>query len=146
MVCRRELQAAQARFRPPELPEHSSTPIFSVLLLLVLGLTVEYGIRSHSPRAVSAQPQPKIAANAPQISMYSTSWCGACEQARAYLRKHEIPFIEYDVEEDRNAARRMRELNPRGVVPTIVVDDYVMVGFNAAELNQRIELASQHGS
>lgn len=39
MVCRRELQAAQARFRPPELPEHSSTPIFSVLLLLVLGLT-----------------------------------------------------------------------------------------------------------
>ena len=77
------------------------------------------------------------------ITMYSTSWCGACVAARDYMRAHDIAFTELDVGEDAAAKKRQLELNPRGSVPTIDVDGReVLVGFGAKTLEAAIARAA----
>ena len=77
------------------------------------------------------------------INMYSTSWCGACARARAYMTQQNIAFTDFDVERDASANARAAQLNPRGSVPTIVVDDEVIIGFSANSLETRIERAAR---
>jgi mycoredoxin len=72
------------------------------------------------------------------ITMYSTSWCGACIAARDHMRAKGIAFTEHDVEADPAAKAQQLQLNPRGGVPTIDVDGReTLVGFSA----QRLEAA-----
>ncbi|HKP55520.1 MAG TPA: glutaredoxin family protein [Polyangiales bacterium] len=77
------------------------------------------------------------------ITMYSTSWCGACKQARAYMEANSIAFTDYDVEHDAAARAQAHRLNPRGSVPTISVDGDVMVGFSAGSLEHKIDDAAR---
>src|SRR6185436_7659911 len=64
------------------------------------------------------------------IDMYSTSWCGVCARARRYMNAHGVHYKDYDVDEDSAARARYHALNPRHSVPTIAIDDMVMVGFS----------------
>lgn len=77
------------------------------------------------------------------IIMYSTSWCGVCGRARAYMQQRNIPFTDFDVEHDAAASARQRALNPRGSVPTITIDDDVMIGFSPDSLENRIDRAAR---
>lgn len=77
------------------------------------------------------------------ITMYSTSWCSACKQARAYMQEQAIEFTDLDVEHDAAARARARALNPRGSVPTISIDGDVMIGFSARSLESRIDSAAR---
>jgi mycoredoxin len=55
------------------------------------------------------------------ITVYSTSWCGACRGVKAFLRHHNIPFDEIDIDKHREAADQViRWSGGRRVVPTIV--------------------------
>lgn len=65
----------------------------------------------------------------PPVELYVTSWCGYCKKARAFLRSRGIPFREYDVERDAQAARRLAGFNSRGGVPVAVIGDQVLLGF-----------------
>jgi glutaredoxin len=67
-----------------------------------------------------------------RVLMYATSWCGACRAARAWFARKRITYVEKDIEKDPAAAQAMRRLNPRGGVPTIVINGQVMVGFSPA--------------
>jgi glutaredoxin len=78
-----------------------------------------------------------------QITMYSTSWCGACKQARAYMLQKQIRFTELDVDHDIEANARQHVLNPRGSVPTITVDDELLIGFSGEALEKRIDRAAK---
>ena len=77
------------------------------------------------------------------ITMYSTSWCGACVKARGYMQAKNIAFTELDVEHDAAARAKARSLNPRGSVPTIAIDTEVMVGFSPESLESRITRAAK---
>jgi glutaredoxin len=78
------------------------------------------------------------------ITMYSTSWCGVCKRARAYMQQHQISFTELDVEHDAAASARQHALNPGGGVPTIAIDDQVLIGFSPESLESRIDTAAKH--
>ena len=77
------------------------------------------------------------------ITMYSTSWCGACRVARRYFDERGIAYRELDVERDRSAALRMRELNPRGSVPTIDIEGQVLIGFSSRAIEAAIDSAAR---
>ena len=72
------------------------------------------------------------------VRLYSASWCGACNKARAFLKREDIPFVEKDVEKDPgasaeiSAAARRAGIDPSQLsgVPIIVVGDEVMMGFD----------------
>lgn len=73
------------------------------------------------------------------ITMYSTSWCGYCSKARSFFDSRGIPFVEKDVETDRQGAAEFREIaGGRGGVPVIVVNGKVMRGFSQPAIEAAI--------
>jgi glutaredoxin len=75
----------------------------------------------------------------PVVTIYGTSWCGACRAARQYMIEHKIPFADKDVERDPAAARELAEkANKMGVptdrVPVIDVRGRLLLGFDRARI------------
>lgn len=83
------------------------------------------------------------ARNKVTITMYSTTWCGVCTEARNYMQSKQIAFRELDVDHDAAAKAKARTLNPRGSVPTIAIDEEVLVGFSPKSLEDRISRAAK---
>jgi len=72
----------------------------------------------------SAQPQP------PQpVVMYATAWCPYCAKARAYFKRTNTAYVEYDIERSADAHAEFKRLGGRGV-PLIVVGSERLRGFN----------------
>lgn len=69
------------------------------------------------------------AAKAGQVTMYSTSWCGHCKNARNYFAARRIAYREIDVEKSAEAAREFKALGGDGV-PLILVGGKAMSGFD----------------
>ncbi|MGH7329862.1 MAG: glutaredoxin family protein, partial [Polyangiaceae bacterium] len=114
------------------------------------------GMATTVPTAVAGNQQPDTNDNGgsgdpvntahPTVIIYGASWCGACHEAEAYLRKKNVPFVDKDIEKDAVAAREMqgklRQAGlPSGSIPVIDVHGKVMVGFNAAEIDQALGTA-----
>ncbi|MFO0678685.1 MAG: glutaredoxin family protein [Polyangiaceae bacterium] len=94
------------------------------------------------PAPVGNGPLDEPGSQRPAIIIYGASWCGACHEAAAYLKRKGIPFVEKDIELDADAGREMRaKLSKAGLrsgsIPVIDVRGTVMVGFSA----ERIEAA-----
>jgi glutaredoxin len=75
----------------------------------------------------------------PVVTLYGASWCGACKQARAYLRSRRIPFADKDIERDQAAARELGEKARRlGVgadrIPVLDVRGRLLIGFDKERL------------
>lgn len=68
-------------------------------------------------------------AGAPEVIMYSASWCVYCDRARDHFEADGIRYREYDVENSAKGRRDYDRLNGRGV-PIILVDDRRMNGFS----------------
>lgn len=71
----------------------------------------------------------------PSVLIYSTSWCGYCKKAKAFFEANDIAYTELDIEKDQTAKDAFEEAGYRGV-PTILVDDEVIVGFNEERLRE----------
>ncbi|WP_236519513.1 glutaredoxin family protein [Sandaracinus amylolyticus] len=105
--------------------------------------------RPREPRVIEATPpldRHALAAARRRVSivMYSTSWCGACRRARAFLDQLEgVSYVEHDIEADERARARMRALNPRGSIPTIDVEGRVFVGLSPSALEAAIDDAAR---
>ena len=80
-----------------------------------------------------------LAANEAGVTLYSTSWCGACKQAKAFLNQHGIAYLEYDVEKSDEGRQQFVALGGRGV-PLIVIDGTVIKGFNPVEMKRLLDL------
>ena len=73
------------------------------------------------------------------VILYSTTWCPACRTARDYMKQNSIPFVEKDIEKDRQAAAELLEKARRaGIsasgVPVLDVGGSLMQGFDPARL------------
>lgn len=57
----------------------------------------------------------------PKVTMYSTTWCGDCRNAKRALRDAGIDFSEVDIDQDDDAAKQVIEWSGgRRVIPTIL--------------------------
>lgn len=59
-----------------------------------------------------------------QIVLYGVSWCGDCRRARQVFSRMNVPFLEIDIDADKQAEAFVKQVN-RGnrSVPTIVFPD-----------------------
>jgi len=76
----------------------------------------------------------------PVVTIYGTSWCGACRAARQYLTERRIPFADKDIERDAAAARELGEKAakmgvPTDRVPIIDVRGRLLQGFDRARID-----------
>ncbi len=76
-------------------------------------------------RSQAAMSSPKAA----KVELYSTSWCPYCKNAANFFRANNIPFIEYDIEKDPNAARRKDQLDSKRGVPFAIINGQKIHGF-----------------
>lgn len=81
------------------------------------------------------------------VIVYGASWCGACHQAMAYLKKKHIPAIEKDVEADPRAQAEMEQKLARagrrgGSIPVIDVKGTILIGFEANALDAAVRAAA----
>ncbi len=75
------------------------------------------------------------------VVVYTTPTCGYCYQAKEFLKRQGIPFVEKNVAADRHAATEMVQLSGQQGVPVITVDGQVVVGFNQPRLMQLLQAA-----
>jgi glutaredoxin-like YruB-family protein len=75
------------------------------------------------------------------VVVYTTPTCGYCHQAKAYLSRQGVPFVEKNVAADQAAAMEMISKSGQQGVPVITVDGEVVIGFNQPRLSQLLEKA-----
>jgi len=80
-----------------------------------------------------------LAAGPPVVTVYGTSWCGACRAARQYLSERKIPFADKDIEKDADAARELAaKASKMGIptdrVPVLDVRGRLLLGFDRARV------------
>lgn len=73
-----------------------------------------------------------FAVAAPKVELYTTSWCPYCQKARDFFRSRGIAFKEYDIEKDKEAALRKRQLDTRNGVPFVLIDGRGIHGYSEA--------------
>lgn len=70
------------------------------------------------------------------VKVYSTPTCGFCHQVKAYLNQRGVPFQEFDVSRDRNAAMHMVQISGQQGVPVVEINGQVIVGFNRPAIDK----------
>lgn len=60
----------------------------------------------------------------PQVTMYSTVWCGYCQRLKAQMTREGVTYVEIDIEHDAEAAAFVERVNGGNqTVPTVVFAD-----------------------
>ncbi|MDQ3465153.1 MAG: mycoredoxin [Actinomycetota bacterium] len=66
-----------------------------------------------------SSPQPQ-----PQLTMYTTSWCGYCVRLKRMMQREDIDFAEVNIETDESAVELVMNVNGGNqTVPTLVFAD-----------------------
>jgi len=74
-----------------------------------------------------------------KVTVYTTPTCGYCYQAKQFLNRQGVSFVEKNVAADRKAAMEMVRLSGQQGVPVIAVDGQVVVGFDQPRLMQLLK-------
>jgi glutaredoxin 3 len=65
----------------------------------------------------------------PEITMYTTSWCGYCVRAKMLLDSLGLPYEEISLDDDSQFRQHLFELTGGWTVPQIVIDGKPIGGF-----------------
>lgn len=75
-----------------------------------------------------------------EVKIYTTPTCPYCKMAKKFLNDNGIKYQEFNVAEDKAARKEMKDKCNSLAVPTICFDGEVLVGFNEAELKEKLGL------
>lgn len=64
------------------------------------------------------------------VEIYITDWCPYCAQAIKFLQANHIQYVAYDIEKDKEAAKRKKELSGRKGVPFAIIKGKKIYGFS----------------
>jgi glutaredoxin len=68
-----------------------------------------------------------------RVVIYTTLRCPHCQHLKRWLKKHDIPFLDFNVAKPGKMQKRFFEMGGQSV-PMIVVGDHHFVGFNPNQL------------
>jgi glutaredoxin len=87
------------------------------------------------------EPRPSLSAETVDIEIYTTSRCGYCRQAKAYMDDHGIEYLEKNVETDEAL---LREFHARGgqAVPYFFIHGEPMRGWEPARFEEALARGS----
>ena len=76
----------------------------------------------------------------PEVEIYITNWCRYCRKAIAFLNAQGVPYKAYDIEKDKEAAKRKMAVAERGVVPFAVINGKNIMGFSESSYRQALDM------
>jgi glutaredoxin 3 len=113
-----------------------------VALALTLLMYISAGAEGSS-QSVLDPAKAAAAKQYPQIVLYSVAWCPHCREAKEYLTKNNIPFINRDVEVDAEAMQDLTIKYSSTGVPVIVFgkgsDEIIMKGFTPELFQEKLQ-------
>ncbi|MDD2540622.1 MAG: glutaredoxin domain-containing protein [Desulfuromonadaceae bacterium] len=120
------------------------------LLLLAFSVSCFAGEAAKSPRSQTEtliSPHQPPAVKKALVVIYTLSTCPHCKEAREYLTKNDIPFIDHEVDLDEEQMTALMKIyDSMGVpdqkrgVPLFVIDNKVRIqGFNKAKLQAALK-------
>jgi glutaredoxin len=94
-----------------------------------------------APEATSTLPYELAqSAKASPVTLYTTSVCPACDDARALLTKRGIPFAEKTVTTSADA-ERLKQAGGNGTLPMLLIGRVKQIGFEAGAVNTTLSAA-----
>lgn len=100
-----------------------------LLVLTALAIYQQWGLIE---RWLSPAPT-VMAAEAGEIILYSTAWCGYCDKTREQLVSQGNTFREYDIEQSEEGRQQFDALKGRGV-PLVKAGDKLIHGYSASQI------------
>jgi glutaredoxin len=117
---------------------------FCAALALTLFTSISAGAEG-SHQSVLNPAKAEAAKQYPQIVLYSVVWCPHCRDAKEYMTKNNIPFINRDVEVDARAMEDLTIKYSSTGVPVIIFgnnsDEIIMKGFTPELFQETLQKA-----
>lgn len=89
---------------------------------------------------VSGVPE-KQPEKAPDITLYTKKDCADCDKARDFLKSRQLPFTEFNMDEDQQAVEKRKEIDDSTDVPFAVINRMQVYGFSEAVYNRALKSA-----
>jgi len=106
-------------------PAFYQQPIVIIFALFIAGFFL---VQNFSQQMLSDEPLVLTKAN-PKIIMYGTQSCHYCVLAKAFFKKHNLNYTEYDIEVSAEHMKMFQILGGRGT-PLIIINKKIIHGFN----------------
>jgi glutaredoxin len=75
----------------------------------------------------------------PDVVLYTKNDCKDCDKARNFLNSQNIPFTEYNMDTDKNAVVKRKELDSGDDVPFAIINKYQVYGFSEATYGKALK-------
>ncbi|MGL4991661.1 MAG: glutaredoxin domain-containing protein [Sarcina sp.] len=72
------------------------------------------------------------------IKVYSTPICPWCDKAKDYLKRKEVEFTEFNVQEDMEARDEMVSKTKQMGVPVLDINGTMIVGFDRKAIDEAL--------
>jgi len=106
------------------------TPLYKqpAVIIFVLFIGGFFLVKQFATQMISDEPlvlsNPK-----PEIIMYGTQSCGYCIIAKAFFKKHNLPYTEHDIEKSEKSMQMFYLLGGRGT-PLVIINKEIIHGFD----------------
>lgn len=77
-----------------------------------------------------------------KVTVYTTPTCSWCTRVKSYLNDNQILYREIDVSKNQKVAEELVKRSGQTGVPQIEIDGHLIVGFDKAQINRRLEIHS----
>ena len=75
----------------------------------------------------------------PEVVLYTKNACTDCDKAREFLKSKNIPFTEYNMDNDKTSATRRKEVDDTEDVPFAIINKNQVYGFSETIYNRAIK-------
>ena len=75
-----------------------------------------------------------------EVKIYTTATCPYCKMAKKFLDDNGVKYQEFDIAKDKQAREEMKTKCNSLAVPTICFGSEVLVGFDEAQLRDKLGL------
>jgi glutaredoxin len=76
----------------------------------------------------------------PEVVLYTKNDCVDCDKAREFLKSKNIPFTEYNMDNDKTSRARRKEIDDTEDVPFAIINKNNVFGFSESVYNKLLKL------
>jgi glutaredoxin len=76
----------------------------------------------------------------PEVTLYTKNDCGDCDKAREFLKSKNISFTEYNMDTDKTAAAKRKDIDDGEDVPFAIINRNQVYGFSESVYNRALQL------
>lgn len=76
----------------------------------------------------------------PDVVLYTKNNCKDCDKAREFLNSKQVPFVEYNMDTDKNAVAKRKEVDQGDEVPFAIINKNQVYGFSEIVYNKVLQV------